>query len=67
MINAHPSPQLHATTSWLIAWLAVTALLVGIATVSGKNAVGIALGILITAALVLVAKGVIGPNHEQNR
>jgi hypothetical protein len=56
VINAHPSEALQQTTHYMVAWFAALALLIGLAAFSGRTAVGIALGVLLGAALVLVGR-----------
>lgn len=67
MINVHPSDQLQKFTEFMSAWVIVSGLLLALAVWSGRTAVGLALGIMIGGALVLVRKGYLkgpgAPSH----
>lgn len=67
MITAHPSEQLKETVTYMTAWLVVGALLVILASYSGRTGLGIAAGIAIGALIVLVQRtGHITPAHPEH-
>jgi hypothetical protein len=53
MLTAHPSEQLQATARYFMAWIIVAVLLVLLAGYSRRMAVGLGVGLFVTALIMV--------------